>query len=124
MEVTKRDIDQWHRQRGWLKIGYHYVIQRNGTLETGREEDAVGAHVKGHNHDSIGICLIGGVNAENVAENNFTDEQFTTLNQLLTGLSNKYPDAAIVGHTDLDPKKACPSFNVEKWWNNQRNQNS
>ena len=67
-----RDIDRWHRERGWLKIGYHYVIKRDGTVETGRELEEVGAHAKGHNAISVGICMVGGLSEDNEPETNFT----------------------------------------------------
>ena len=59
MDIGAADIDRWHRQRGWRKIGYHYVIRRNGEVETGRDMDAVGAHCKGMNDKSVSICLVG-----------------------------------------------------------------
>lgn len=122
MNIGKKEIDKWHRQRGWLKIGYHYVIQRDGTLEEGRDKDVMGAHVKGHNAESIGICLVGGVDADNTPEDNFTPEQYATLLDTIRSLHVEYPDAEIVGHNTLFSGKACPSFNVEEWWN--KNQNS
>ena len=114
--VTAAEIDRWHRRQGWLAIGYHYVITRDGQLETGRDVTKQGAHVKNHNHESVGICLVGGVDENKEPENNFTDEQFNTLKQLLTGLSNAYPEAEVKGHNFFNPKKACPSFDVEEWW--------
>lgn len=110
------EIDRWHRRKGWLKIGYHYVIKRDGTLETGRDVCTTGAHVKGHNHDSLGICLIGGVDEDNNPENNFTDDQFRTLERLLNGLLLAYPDAEVKPHNYFNMNKACPSFDVEEWW--------
>ena len=121
MDIGKREIDTWHRQRGWLKIGYHYVIKRDGTLEEGRDRDVIGAHAKGHNSKSLGICLVGGVNDENEPENNFTEEQYSCLTGLLSSLIVIYPDAQIVGHNTLDQGKACPSFNVEEWWSKSPN---
>ncbi|PVZ16426.1 MULTISPECIES: N-acetylmuramoyl-L-alanine amidase [unclassified Pseudomonas] len=133
--ATRRDQDigalqitQWHQQRGWATIGYHYVIRRNGTLETGRDEACVGAHVAGHNAESIGICLVGGVDMLGKPENNFTAAQFETLHGLLGELRSRYPATRIVGHRDLSPDrngdnhvtpnewlKACPSFDVGAW---------
>ena len=59
-DVDARTIDRWHRERGWLKIGYGGVIKRDGTYEQGRKDDAIQAHVKGYNHTSFGLCLVGG----------------------------------------------------------------
>ena len=57
-DVDARTIDRWHRERGWLKIGYGGVIKRDGTYEQGRADDAIQAHVKGYNHTSFGLCLV------------------------------------------------------------------
>ena len=112
------DIDKWHRKNGWACIGYHYVIRRNGTVEEGRDEAVVGAHVSGWNEVSLCICMVGGVDANDhtKAKNNFTPEQFASLKELLVKLKAKYPKAKIQGHRDF-PKvaKACPSFDVAEW---------
>ena len=110
-------IDRWHRTRGFAKIGYHYVIKRDGTVETGRTEDEVGAHVEGKNTGNLGVCLSGGVNADGKSEDNFTDEQYHSLAVLLQELLKKYPKAEIKGHRDWPKvKKDCPCFDVRKWW--------
>lgn len=127
-DIGVSDITRWHIQRGFDTVGYHYVIRRNGELETGRPEMAVGAHVRGHNVNSIGICLAGGVDASNTPENNFTAEQIVTLKRLLVQLKERYPLARVLGHRDLSPDKngdgkitpnefikACPSFDVGQW---------
>ena len=116
--IGAKDIDKWHRAKGWACIGYHYVIRRDGTVEEGRDESVVGAHVQGWNEVSVGICMVGGVNADDInkAENNFTKEQFASLKQLLVDLKTRYPNAKIQGHRDFpDVKKACPSFEVKDW---------
>lgn len=127
-DIGAADITRWHKQRGFDTIGYHYVIRRNGTRETGRPENTVGAHVRGHNVNSIGVCLAGGVNAAGKPDNNFTPAQFTTLETLLKELRERYPRTRICGHRDLSPDKngdgritpdefikACPSFDVAQW---------
>lgn len=116
--IGAADIDKWHRKQGWACIGYHYVIRRDGTVETGREESVVGAHVANHNSNSIGICMVGGVDANDInkAVNNFTEAQFKSLKQLLIDLRVRYPKAKIQGHRDFpNVKKACPSFDVAAW---------
>ena len=119
--IGAKDIDRWHREQGWLKIGYATVIKRDGTIEQGREDDEVQAAVKGYNHTSFNLCLIGGAKEEDwkQAEDNFTAEQWESLKKELTRLVQKYPDAQIVGHRDLDDKKFCPSFNVRKYLLNE-----
>lgn len=115
--VDRAVIDRWHRERGWLGIGYHYVIKRDGLVEYGRGITEVGAHVEGRNHESIGICMAGGMDAANKnPEDNFTPEQFIALKGLLKGLLTDFPKAEIVGHRDLNPGKACPSFDAKAWW--------
>lgn len=112
------DIDKWHRKNGWACIGYHYVIRRDGTVEEGREESVIGAHVADWNSVSLGICMVGGVSSDDhtKAQNNFTKEQFASLKKLLVDLKTRYPKAKIQGHRDF-PKvaKACPSFDVAEW---------
>jgi len=120
-DVDAKWIDRIHRSNGWLKIGYARVLKRDGTWEQGREDDEVQAHVKGYNHCSIGICLVGGAKEENwkLEDDNFTGEQFESLKKELTRLVLKYPDARIVGHRDLDNKKFCPSFDVRQYLLNE-----
>lgn len=127
-DIGKGEITQWHRQRGFDTIGYHYVIRRNGDVETGRRETEIGAHVAWHNFNSIGVCMVGGVDAKGKPENNFSTQQFATLETLLNQLKARYPNTRIVGHRDLSPDrngdgkitsnefiKACPSFDVADW---------
>lgn len=117
------DIDKWHRKNGWACIGYHYVIRRNGEVEEGRDVQVIGAHVSGHNENSIGICMVGGVdsNDHTKAKNNFTEAQFISLKSLLTVLKLQYPNAKIQGHRDFPGvAKACPSFDVKDWLSKQK----
>ena len=119
--VDARTIDRWHRERGWLKIGYGGVILRDGAYEQGREDNEVQAHVKGYNHTSFGLCLVGGAKEEDwkVGEDNFTAEQWESLKVQLTRLVKLYPDARIVGHYDLDKNKTCPNFDVQDYLLNE-----
>ena len=120
-DVDARTIDRWHRERGWLKIGYGGVIKRDGTYEQGRKDDAIQAHVKGYNHTSFGLCLVGGALEEDwkLPDDNFTGEQWETLKEQLTRLVKLYPDARIVGHYDLDKNKTCPYFDVQEYLLNE-----
>lgn len=115
-DVDAAEITRWHRERGFRTIGYHYVIKRDGTLETGRPIDQQGAHARGHNHYTVGICLVGGVTHNNKPVNNFNAAQMHTLYRLLTSLVNDDKMKAVMGHCDLpDVDKACPSFDVAEW---------
>jgi N-acetyl-anhydromuramyl-L-alanine amidase AmpD len=119
LDVGVAEIRAWHRQQGWSDVGYHHVIRRDGTVEPGRREELVGAHVSGHNRDSIGICLVGGLDAEGEPAPTFTEEQFAALRGLLNDLLAKYDlsDDAILGHRDFPGvSKACPCFDVRHWW--------
>lgn len=116
MDIGAAEIDRWHRKNGWNGIGYHYVIRRDGSLEHGRKVTQPGAHVYGHNRESLGICLVGGRSDEGLtSENNFTPEQFGCLAGLVLELGLAFPAAQVVGHRDLDKRKACPSFDVKAW---------
>lgn len=117
-DFTIADIDRWHRQRGFTKIGYHYVIYRDGTIHVGRNESEVGAHCLGHNQNSIGICYIGGLSSDGkTPKDTRTDAQKKALTTLLQALKKKYPSASIHGHRDF-AKKACPSFDATKEYMN------
>ena len=115
-DIGASEIDKWHRQQGWLSIGYHFVIRRNGVIEKGRPEDAQGSHARGVNQTSLGICMAGGKGDNGKPENNFTPAQFASLHKLLTELRRKHPTAKIIGHRDVPgTKKACPCFSVAEW---------
>ena len=111
------DIRRWHKAQGWRDIGYHFVIRRDGKVEKGRALDAIGSHVKGHNADSVGICLVGGIDDKTwQPADNFTPAQWKSLKQLVDTLVKRYPAAKVLGHRDF-PKvqKACPCFDAKLW---------
>jgi N-acetylmuramoyl-L-alanine amidase len=125
MDIGRKEIDLWHRQRGFLEIGYHSVIRRDGTIEAGRALDRPGAHALGFNEISLGVCLVGGVDvagADSKPEANFTPAQMHALANQIDAwkqLPIVRPDVQIKGHRDLPSPhsrlKACPSFDVDKW---------
>lgn len=102
--TTAAEIEKWHRAKGWQGIGYHYVIEGDGHIEIGRLEEIVGAHVEGHNKDSIGICVVGD---NTKPEQSWTPKQVQVLYSLLVKLHNKYPKAQLKGHRDFKPTE-CP----------------
>lgn len=110
--VTVRDIDRWHRERGFSQIGYHWVIYLDGSVHRGRPEEKPGAHVVGHNATSIGVCYIGGVDANMKAKDTRTPEQREALKKMVSELQERYPGATVHGHNEF-AAKACPSFNVK-----------
>lgn len=116
MDVGADEIRDWHvNGNGWRDIGYHWVIRRDGTVEHGRDEAETGAHVAGHNANSIGICLVGGRAEEGGDDCNYTAAQWRALERLVTDVSERYPDAEVRGHRDFS-SKACPCFDAAAWW--------
>lgn len=107
-----KDIDAWHKQRGFKGIGYHYVIDLDGTVETGRSEDEIGAHCLNHNARSIGVCYIGGLDTTGKAKDTRTPQQKAALAKFVADLKLKYPNAAVHGHNEF-ANKVCPCFTVE-----------
>ncbi len=102
------DIHKMHLDFGWDGIGYHKVIDREGKIEEGRPDYWVGAHTKGLNSQSLGVCLIG--------KTNFTEEQFLSLESVLKKWKKKYPNAKIKGHCEvIETHKTCPNFDVQEW---------
>lgn len=115
-DIGAAEIREWHLGRGFSDIGYHFVIRLDGETEAGRKLNEVGAHAQGHNADSIGICLVGGLDKNGKASNTFSREQFATLAQLIGELRDIYPKAEVLGHRDLpNVKKDCPCFDVRGW---------
>ena len=111
-DYTVKDIDRWHRARGWKCIGYHYVIYRDGSIHRGRPIAEAGAHCQGHNAQSIGICYIGGLDKDGrTPKDTRTPQQKTALRTLVKQLQADFPGARLHGHNDFAPK-ACPSFSV------------
>jgi N-acetylmuramoyl-L-alanine amidase len=112
-DIGAAEIDAWHRARGWSGIGYHWVIRRDGTIEAGRPEAQMGAHVRGHNQSTIGVCLVGGyaASADDAPEDHFTLEQLRALAGLLRDLRRRFPGASVTGHNAY-AAKGCPGFRV------------
>lgn len=108
---TAAVVHKWHREKGWQGIGYHWVIREDGTVEAGRPEYWIGAHVGVHNYNegSIGIMLFG-------IDGNFTDEQYEALEELIGEILKRHPTIdSICGHYQLDNRKTCPQINVPDW---------
>ena len=120
--ATKPSMDigaEWIRkihinEKKYRDIGYHFVIRRNGAQEEGRPIDKAGAHCKGHNSDTIGICMVGGLSETGRPQNNFTPEQFQSIQMLIGYLKERYPTIVkLSGHNDY-ANRACPCFNVHE----------
>ena len=126
-DYTVADIDRWHRERGFNEIGYHYVVYRDGSVHAGRDVAKIGAHCKGQNADSIGICYIGGLDAGGKAKDTRTEAQKRALRVLVAKLVKEYPIKEILGHRDTSPDtngngkvdsweriKECPCFDAKE----------
>lgn len=125
-------IEKLHKERGFRKIGYHYVVYRDGSILKGRPDEEPGAHCKGHNADSIGVCYIGGLDKTGKrAKDTRTESQKEALLKLLRVLKERYPKAVISGHRDFSPDlngdgeitpnefmKECPCFDARKEYRN------
>ena len=115
MDIGLTEIRKWHVQdNGWRDVGYHYIIRRNGEVELGRSIRDTGAHAAGYNHKSVSVCMVGGMAEDNSAEANFTSQQWTALLDLIKQLKTNYPEADVIGHNEISEKE-CPSFDVQKW---------
>lgn len=114
VDYTVSDIRRWHIKRGFKDIGYHYVIYRDGTVVSGRPLAEVGAHCKGHNAHSIGICYVGGMSRNGlIPQDTRTPGQRVALVHLVEFLMSLFPSATVHGHNEFS-NKACPCFDVSK----------
>lgn len=127
--ITAADIDRMHRARGFRKIGYHRVIRWSGIVERGREDWEVGAHVEGHNANTLGICLVGGLGKDGNPKDTRTPAQKAALRGEILRYRKIYPSIKWVkGHRDLSPDtnhngkvdkwewlKECPCHDVQEW---------
>ena len=108
-----REIDRWHRQRGFkYGCGYHKISRRDGTIEEGRPLEMIGAHCLHRNQHSIGICYEGGLDVNGNPADTRTEVQKVAMRQLLEDLHEQFPEAVIAGHNVFNPMKACPCFNA------------
>ena len=108
--VTPKEIRDYHvNVLGWSDVGYHFLITPDGEIHNGRPLNQVGSHCKGHNFDSVGICLIGGK-----YEFDFTWKQFRSLSSLVFDLiiTNHLSYDDVYSHHDFNSDKACPRFNA------------
>lgn len=111
-DIGVNEIRTWHKARGFKDVGYHYVVRLDGTIEPGRPETEQGAHCKGLNSNSIGVCYVGGVEADGkTPADTRTQAQKSALKWLLKRLLVHHPRAEVRSHRDF-ALKACPSFDA------------
>ena len=132
-DVKASDIDKWHKERGFKCIGYHFVVDLDGTIEAGRPLTMSGAHCntsglsgRVYNSHSIGVCYVGGLDKDGNAADTRTPAQKVALHNLIYSLIMQYPIKEVIGHRDASPDKngdgqisqnewikACPCYDVE-----------
>lgn len=132
-DIKASDIEKVHKARGFKRIGYHFVIDLDGTIEKGRPLNMNGAHCntsgisgKPYNSHSIGICYVGGLDKNGKPKDTRTDKQKVAIHNLVYSLLTQYPVKEVIGHCDASPDtngngevepsefiKACPCFNVK-----------
>lgn len=110
-EVSVSEIDRWHKARGMKCVGYHWVIGLDGRVESGRRESEPGAHCVGHNGRSVGVCYVGGRDANGRYADTRTVAQRRALLRLIGELRERYPGARVYGHRDF-AVRVCPCFDA------------
>ena len=101
--LSPRQLDEMHRQRGFDGCGYHYYVRRDGEICTMRPVDRPGAHAKGYNQHSIGVCYEGGLDEQGRPADTRTELQKRSLRVLVRVLAMDFQTRRIVGHRDLSP---------------------
>lgn len=107
------DIRRWHLERGFSDIGYHFIVDLDGKIEPGRPIEQIGAHCSGQNKDSIGICYIGGLDADNNPKDTRTEFQKESLKSLISGIRTDFGNIRVYGHNHFT-NKACPCISEDE----------
>lgn len=123
-EVTVKEITKYHIQRGFRTIGYHFLVHLDGEISRGRKLEEIGAHAKGYNNNSVGICYVGGLKDKKPFDTR-TINQIHSIRGLVAALKSIYDIKRIIGHRDLSVDlnadgmitkgewlKDCPCFSV------------
>lgn len=126
-DITASDIHSAHRMRGYSSGGYHYFIRKSGQVEPMRPLQEPGAHARGYNRNSVGVCYEGGLDVNGNAADTRTLQQKVSLVRVIGELKAKFPDICVKGHRDLSPDKnyngiidpweritECPCFEVKE----------
>ena len=113
-DFRAKDVDLWHKQKGWIGIGYHYLIDLDGKVEKGRDESVIGAHCYGKNTNSLGICYVGGLDKNGKEKDTRTDAQKSAMLDLVYLIVEKYHLTIkdVYCHNQFD-SKACPCFTIQ-----------
>lgn len=113
LDFDRSDIDRWHKEEGHDCIGYHYVVCLNGEVQVGRPLEDVGAHARGYNTHSVGVCYVGGLDEDRNPKDTRTEAQKTAMSNLIKMLKAKFPEAEVIGHCDV-LNRDCPCFDAKK----------
>lgn len=126
---TEQDLEVCHRRRSFNGIGYHFYIRKDGSIIATRPIEKIGAHAKGWNLKSIGICYEGGLNKRGKPKDTRTEPQKQSLRLLIEQLLKEFPGCRVCGHRDLSPDlngngeiepeewiKECPCFDAAASW--------
>ena len=113
VEVFAKDVDKWHKNKGWQMIGYHYLVDLDGKVEKGRPDNMNGAHTVNHNSKALGVCYVGGLDKNSKSKDTRTPEQRFALFKLVMELLEKYnlKIEDVHGHYEF-ANKACPCFDI------------
>ena len=128
-EVSAAEIRLWHTApvsqggRGWKQVGYTDMVHLDGRVErlVDNNEDAqidpweVSNGAAGYNSISRHIVYVGGCDKAGKPKDTRTEAQCEALKRYVEDFHARFPQVKIVGHHELNPGKACPSFDVEKW---------
>lgn len=130
---TEEELEVCHRRRGFNGTGYHFYIRKNGDIKAARPIGRIGAHARGFNANSLGICYEGGLDSNGRAKDTRTEAQKQSLRALVNRLLEDYPGSRVCGHRDLSPDlngngeiepeewiKECPCFEVAGWMKEER----
>lgn len=122
VDFSVRDVTEWHKAQGWRDCGYHYIIRIDGTIQKGRPLDEEGAHCRGHNKDSVGVCYVGGLDKNGRPADTRTPAQKRALARLIWKLTVQAMNAGfgipqVFGHRDFNKFKDCPCFDARREYN-------
>lgn len=110
------DVREWHKQRGFSEVGYHFLIKIDGIVEIGRDMDLIGAHCYGQNSDSVGICYVGGKCTDGTLADTRTPEQMKSIQTVIDYVRAVYGHLPVFGHNDYSDK-VCPGYDAKIEYN-------
>jgi len=126
-DIDIKRIDKMHKARGFRKVGYHFFIKLDGIIQKGRYLSEPGAHVRGYNSKSIGICYCGGLDSNGKPKDTRTEDQKESLESLILAMRERFPSAIVCSHYDFsedknnngkidrwEKMKACPCFDAKE----------